>query len=72
MSEILNQLVNETALDRYLTTHLPAYAEAGAAKLEIERVSAGHSNETFIIRKGPLQWCTAVPHLARFCRQPTT
>lgn len=63
MSEILQQLVNEVALDRYLTTHMAEYAAVAAAKLVIERVSAGHSNETFVIHKGPHQWVLRRPPL---------
>jgi aminoglycoside phosphotransferase (APT) family kinase protein len=62
MTEILQQLVNETNLNSYLSEHLPGYAE-DKTSLELERVSAGHSNETFILRKGSQQWVLRRPPL---------
>ena len=44
----LPPLVDEAALDRFLSTHLPDLH----GTLTVERLSAGHSNETFVVRKG--------------------
>ncbi|HEX2912090.1 MAG TPA: phosphotransferase family protein [Chloroflexia bacterium] len=47
---VLPPLVDEQALAQYLAVQLPG-ENAGAA-ITTERISGGHSNETFIIRRG--------------------
>ena len=60
MSEKLTPLVDEIALDHYLSKHLSNYKDY-SGPLVAERISAGHSNETFVIRKGIQQWVLRRP-----------
>jgi aminoglycoside phosphotransferase (APT) family kinase protein len=55
----LPPLVNETALERYLAEHLPG----ADGPLSAERVIAGHSNETFFIKRGSQAWVLRRPPL---------
>lgn len=61
MSQNLPPLVDEVALDRYLSEHLPDYAGAGDTALVAQRITSGHSNETFFISKGGQQWVLRRP-----------
>ena len=59
MSTSLPLLVDETALENYLAVHLPG----DVAPVVAQRLSAGHSNETFIIRRGQEEWVLRRPPL---------
>lgn len=61
MREQLTPLVDEAALDRYLREQLPEYAEQSREPLVAERISMGHSNETFVIKHGSQQWVLRRP-----------
>lgn len=61
MSNSFSLLVNESALRSYLDQKLPG--ENTGASLVIERVSAGHSNETFLIRRGNQEFILRRPPL---------
>ena len=52
----LQPLVDPGALERYLAQVLP-----GAGALQVERHQAGHSNETFFIRRGADDWVLRRP-----------
>ncbi len=53
----LPPLIIEENLRQYLAQHLPG----DDAPLEIERISGGHSNETFFIRRGAQEWVLRRP-----------
>lgn len=53
----LEPLINEENLRRYLAQHFPGED----APLAIERISGGHSNETFFIRRGVQEWVLRRP-----------
>jgi aminoglycoside phosphotransferase (APT) family kinase protein len=53
----LSPLINEENLRRYLAQHFPG----DDVPLEIERISGGHSNETFFIRRGGQEWVLRRP-----------
>ncbi|MFN2390039.1 MAG: phosphotransferase family protein [Actinomycetota bacterium] len=61
MSDTLAALIDRTALARYLDEHLP-----GVGELEVERHQAGHSNETFFVRRGDEEWVLRRPPLGAF------
>ncbi len=50
-------LVDEQALERYLAQNLPGET----AQLVVERLSAGHSNLTFTVRRGQQEWVLRRP-----------
>lgn len=53
----LEPLINEENLRRYLAQHFPGED----APLAIERISGGHSNETFFIQRGVQEWVLRRP-----------
>jgi len=53
----LPPLIHEENLRRYLAQHLPGED----APLEVTRISGGHSNETFFIRRGSQEWVLRRP-----------
>ena len=53
----LPPLVDEAALERYLTEHLPG----ADGPVVAERIIAGHSNETFLIKRGSQAWVLRRP-----------
>jgi len=53
----LEPLIIEENLRRYLAQHLPGED----APLAVERISGGHSNETFFIRRGVQEWVLRRP-----------
>lgn len=53
----LEPLINEENLRRYLALHFPGED----APLAIERISGGHSNETFFIRRAAQEWVLRRP-----------
>jgi aminoglycoside phosphotransferase (APT) family kinase protein len=56
----LPPLVDEAALERYLTEHRPG--ASGDMPLTVERiVAAGHSNETFFVTRGDQSWVLRRP-----------
>ncbi len=55
----LPPLVDETALARYLDEHLPG--SDPFAPVTAERVGAGHSNETFVIKRDEEEWILRRP-----------
>ncbi|HWC13160.1 MAG TPA: phosphotransferase family protein [Actinomycetota bacterium] len=61
MTETLPPLVDETALAAYLEEHLP-----GPGDLTVERHQAGHSNETFFVRRGADEWVLRRPPRGAF------
>ena len=52
----LPPLVDPPSLDRFLSTAVP-----GEGELHVERHQAGHSNETFFIRRGADEWVLRRP-----------
>ena len=52
----LPPLVDPESLGRYLATEIP-----GDGQLEVERHQAGHSNETFFVRRGSEEWVLRRP-----------
>ena len=52
----LPPLVDEDSLERYLATELP-----GDGVFSVERHLAGHSNETFFVRRGSTEWVLRRP-----------
>ena len=52
----LPPLVDPSALERYLAEILP-----GEGEFSVERHQAGHSNETFFIRRGETEWVLRRP-----------
>lgn len=54
-------LVDPEALERFLDERMP-----GPGRLEVERHPAGHSNETFFIRRGPDEWVLRRPPRGAF------
>lgn len=61
MSTTLPPLVDEQALAAYLDRELP-----GDGELSAERHKAGHSNETFFVRRGDDEWVLRRPPLGAF------
>lgn len=61
MSETLPPLVDEQALGEFVTTHLP-----GDGDLSVHRHQAGHSNETFFVRRGEDEWVLRRPPRGAF------
>jgi aminoglycoside phosphotransferase (APT) family kinase protein len=57
----LPPLVDEAALEKYLDEHLP-----GDGELVVERHQAGHSNETFFLRRGADGWVLRRPPRGAF------
>jgi aminoglycoside phosphotransferase (APT) family kinase protein len=57
---ILPPLIDEENLRRYLAQHM-AGEEEKTAPLAIERISGGHSNETFFIQRGSQEWVLRRP-----------
>jgi aminoglycoside phosphotransferase (APT) family kinase protein len=55
----LPPLIDEENLRQYLAQHFPG--EDVAVPIEIERISGGHSNETFFIRRGSREWVLRRP-----------
>ncbi|MGH2509495.1 MAG: phosphotransferase family protein [Ktedonobacteraceae bacterium] len=53
----LTPLIDVKSLRRYLAQHFPG----ADAPLELERISGGHSNETFFVRRGPQEWVLRRP-----------
>ncbi len=56
-------LVDARALARYLDRHLP---EGKGEALELHRHMAGHSNETFFVRRGEAEWVLRRPPRGAF------
>jgi aminoglycoside phosphotransferase (APT) family kinase protein len=54
-------LVDPEALERFLDERLP-----GPGRLEVERHQAGHSNETFFVRRGEDEWVLRRPPRGAF------
>jgi aminoglycoside phosphotransferase (APT) family kinase protein len=54
-------LVDPEALERFLERRLP-----GAGRVEVERHMAGHSNETFFVRRGQDEWVLRRPPRGAF------
>src|SRR5919198_4676130 len=54
-------LVDPEALERFLEERLP-----GAGRVAVERHRAGHSNETFIVTRGPDSWVLRRPPKGAF------
>lgn len=61
MTETLPPLVDPQALGEYLSAELP-----GEGELEVQRHQAGHSNETFFIRRGNDELVLRRPPLGAF------
>lgn len=61
MTDTLPPLVDERALAAYLNKELP-----GDGELTVTRHQAGHSNETFFVRRGPDEWVLRRPPLGAF------
>ena len=61
MTDTLPPLVDSHALARFLDDKLP-----GAGELTVERHQAGHSNETFFVRRGAEEWVLRRPPLGAF------
>ena len=61
MSATLPPLVDEQALAGFLAQKLP-----GDGELTVERHQAGHSNETFFVRRGEDEWVLRRPPLGAF------
>lgn len=61
LSRALPPLVDERALAGYLDAHLP-----GDGELDVRRHQAGHSNETFFIRRGTVEHVLRRPPLGAF------
>lgn len=61
MNETLPPLVDEAALQRYLDDKLP-----GSGAVEVERHQAGHSNETFFVRRDSTEWVLRRPPRGAF------
>jgi aminoglycoside phosphotransferase (APT) family kinase protein len=55
----LPPLIDEDHLRQYLAQHFPW--DEVSMPLEIERISGGHSNETFFIRRGGQEWVLRRP-----------
>lgn len=53
----LTPLINEAHLRLYLVQHFPGQD----IPLELERISGGHSNETFFVRRGTQEWVLRRP-----------
>jgi aminoglycoside phosphotransferase (APT) family kinase protein len=69
MQQDLEPLVDPDALERYLRANLGQAADAsgeGAASIEVERHTAGHSNETFFVRMGGHEWVLRRPPRGAF------
>lgn len=58
---VLPQLVDAEALSSYLAAHLP-----GEGEVTVERHQAGHSNETFFVRRGSDEYVLRRPPLGAF------
>jgi aminoglycoside phosphotransferase (APT) family kinase protein len=54
-------LIDPEALERFLDRRLP-----GPGRLEVRRHRAGHSNETFFVRRGPEEWVLRRPPRGAF------
>jgi aminoglycoside phosphotransferase (APT) family kinase protein len=54
-------LVDAEALERFLDRRLP-----GPGRVEVQRHMAGHSNETFFVRRGPDEWVLRRPPRGAF------
>ncbi|MBI4259425.1 MAG: phosphotransferase family protein [Actinobacteria bacterium] len=54
-------MVDEEALERFLDERLP-----GPGRVEVERHRAGHSNETFFVRRGAEEWVLRRPPRGAF------
>ena len=61
MTGTLPPLVDEQALARFLDDKLP-----GSGDVTVERHQAGHSNETFFVRRGAEEWVLRRPPLGAF------
>lgn len=61
MSETLPPLVDEQALAGFIATHLP-----GEGEVTLQRHQAGHSNETFFVRRGDDEWVLRRPPRGAF------
>ena len=61
MSETLPPLVDEQALAGFIATHLP-----GDGEISLHRHQAGHSNETFFVRRGDDEWVLRRPPRGAF------
>jgi aminoglycoside phosphotransferase (APT) family kinase protein len=57
----LPPLIDEAALEKFLDTNLP-----GEGELIVERHQAGHSNETFFLRRGVGEWVLRRPPRGAF------
>jgi aminoglycoside phosphotransferase (APT) family kinase protein len=57
-TSIADQLVNPAALAGHINEHLP-----GDGEVQIERLYAGHSNETFFVTRGDDRWVLRRPPL---------
>ena len=61
MASTAPELIDEQKLAAYLAEKLP-----GEADFEVERHRAGHSNETFFVRRGERTWTLRRPPLGAF------
>ena len=59
--DLARPLVDPDALERFLDDRLP-----GPGRVEVERHAAGHSNETFFVRRGPDEWVLRRPPRGAF------
>ena len=59
--DLSRPLVDPEALERYLHRHLP-----GPGRIDVQRHVAGHSNETFFVRRGDEEWVLRRPPRGAF------